>query len=50
MTLSRRNFLRTAALAPLAVPAGALSIDTTHLSLAEVVKTMAVSIAARLGQ
>ena len=36
--------------APLAVPAGALSIDTTHLSLAEVVKTMAVSIAARLGQ
>lgn len=34
--------------APLAVPAGAISIDTTHLSLAEVVKTMAVSIAARL--
>lgn len=34
--------------APLAVPAGAISIDTTHLTLAEVVKTMAVSLAARL--
>lgn len=36
--------------APLAVPAGAISIDTTHLTLAEVVKTMAVSIAARLAR
>lgn len=35
--------------APLACPAGAVSIDTTHLSLAEVVERMAAPIAARLG-
>ncbi|MBI5691529.1 MAG: (d)CMP kinase [Verrucomicrobia bacterium] len=34
--------------APLACPDGAISIDTTHLSLAEVVDTMAVPISARL--
>jgi cytidylate kinase len=35
--------------APLACPAGAISIDTTHLTLPEVVETMAKPIAARLG-
>ena len=34
--------------APLACPPGAISIDTTHLTLAEVVETMAKPIAARL--
>ena len=34
--------------APLACPAGACSIDTTHLTLAQVVETMATPIAARL--
>lgn len=34
--------------APLACPAGAVSIDTTHLTLAEVVEKMAAPIAARL--
>ena len=34
--------------APLACPPGAISIDTTHLTLAEVVETMAKSIAAKL--
>jgi cytidylate kinase len=34
--------------APLACPAGAVSIDTTHLTLDEVVETMAAPIAARL--
>jgi cytidylate kinase len=34
--------------APLACPAGAVSIDTTHLSLGEVVETMAAPLAARL--
>jgi cytidylate kinase len=33
---------------PLACPAGAVSIDTTHLSLAAVVETMANAIAAKL--
>lgn len=36
--------------APLACPAGAVSIDTTHLTLADVVQTMAATIAARLGR
>lgn len=36
--------------APLACPAGATSIDTTHRSLADVVETMATQIAAKLGQ
>src|SRR3954469_17954600 len=35
--------------APLACPAGAISIDTTHRTLAEVVETMAAPIAAQLG-
>jgi cytidylate kinase len=35
--------------APLACPAGAVSIDTTHQTLPEVVETMAAAIAARLG-
>lgn len=35
--------------APLACPPGAIAIDTTHLSLAEVVATIAAPIAARLG-
>ncbi|MDO8541463.1 MAG: (d)CMP kinase [Opitutaceae bacterium] len=35
--------------APLACPAGAVSIDTTHQTLPEVVETMARAIAARLG-
>ena len=35
--------------APLACPPGAVSIDTTHLTLSEVVETMATAIAARLG-
>jgi cytidylate kinase len=34
--------------APLACPPGAVSIDSTHLTLAEVVDTMAVHIAAKL--
>jgi cytidylate kinase len=34
--------------APLACPPGAISIDTTHLTLAEVVETMAAPIAAKL--
>jgi cytidylate kinase len=34
--------------APLACPAGAVSIDTTHLTLAQVVETMAAAIGARL--
>lgn len=34
--------------APLACPPGAASIDTTHLTLAQVVETMAAPIAARL--
>jgi cytidylate kinase len=34
--------------APLACPPGAVSIDTTHLSLAEVVESLARPIAARL--
>ena len=34
--------------APLACPPGAISIDTTHLSLPEVVETMAAPIAAKL--
>lgn len=34
--------------APLACPAGAISIDTTKLTLAEVVQTMAAPVAARL--
>lgn len=34
--------------APLSCPAGAVAIDTTHLSLAEVVAAMAAPIAARL--
>lgn len=34
--------------APLACPAGAVSIDTTHLTLPQVVETMAAPIAARL--
>jgi cytidylate kinase len=34
--------------APLACPPGAISIDTTHRTLAEVVETMAVPIAAKL--
>ena len=34
--------------APLACPSGAISIDTTHLTLPEVVETMAAPIAARL--
>jgi cytidylate kinase len=34
--------------APLACPPGAVSIDTTHVSLPEVVETMAAAIAARL--
>ncbi len=35
--------------APLACPAGAVSIDSTHLTLAEVVELIAAPIAARLG-
>lgn len=35
--------------APLACPAGATSIDTTHLTLPQVVETMAEPIAAKLG-
>lgn len=35
--------------APLACPPGATSIDTTHLTLAEVVEKMAAPLAARLG-
>ena len=35
--------------APLACPDGAISIDTTHLTLPQVVETLAQSIAARLG-
>jgi cytidylate kinase len=34
---------------PLACPPGAISIDTTHRTLAEVVETMAAPIAAKLG-
>jgi cytidylate kinase len=34
--------------APLACPAGAVPIDTTHLSLAEVVEQMAAAVSARL--
>lgn len=36
--------------APLACPAGATSIDSTHLTLAQVVDAMAAPIAARLGK
>jgi cytidylate kinase len=36
--------------APLACPAGAVSIDTTHLTLAQVVEQMAAPIAAKLGK
>jgi cytidylate kinase len=36
--------------APLACPAGAISIDTTNLTLPEVVETMAAPIAAQLGK
>src|SRR5688572_31661840 len=36
--------------APLACPPGAVSIDTTHLTLPEVVATMAKMIAAKLGE
>jgi cytidylate kinase len=35
--------------APLACPAGAISIDTTHLTLPQVVETMAAPIAQKLG-
>jgi len=35
--------------APLACPQGAISIDTTHLTLPQVVEAMAVIIAAKLG-
>jgi len=35
--------------APLSCPAGATSIDTTHLTLPQVVETMAAPIAAKLG-
>jgi cytidylate kinase len=35
--------------APLACPAGAISLDTTHRTLAQVVEAMAAPIAARLG-
>lgn len=34
--------------APLACPSGAMSIDTTHLTLAEVVETISAPVAARL--
>jgi cytidylate kinase len=36
--------------APLACPPGAISIDTTHLSLAQVVESIAARVATRLGQ
>lgn len=49
-SISERDRLDTSRkTAPLACPPGAISIDTTHVTLAEVVETMARPIAEKLG-